>query len=122
MNRRHLPLLLAAALAFPSVAAAQEAPRQPSPRIVVTGEGAYDTQSAAGKVPALVTELAAEAGTPVALVAGKIDADASLAPFVATVALGELAGSVDAAIADPVHWLREAGAFLARNVRRTGVE
>lgn len=39
MNRPHLPLLLAAALAFPSVAAAQQAPRQPSPRIVVTGEG-----------------------------------------------------------------------------------
>lgn len=39
MNRRHLPMLLAAALAFPSIAAAQEAPRQPSPRIVVSGEG-----------------------------------------------------------------------------------
>lgn len=39
MNRRHLPLALAAALALPQLAAAQEAPRADAPRIVVVGEG-----------------------------------------------------------------------------------
>lgn len=39
MNRRHLPLLFAAAIAFPQLAAAQESPRPNPPRIVVVGEG-----------------------------------------------------------------------------------
>lgn len=40
MNRRYLPLLLAGAIAFPHVAAAQEATsNRPVPRIVVAGEG-----------------------------------------------------------------------------------
>lgn len=39
MNRRHLPLLLAAALAIPQVATAQESPRPVTSRIVVVGEG-----------------------------------------------------------------------------------
>ena len=39
MNRRHLPLLLAAAIALPHAAAAQETVRPGTPRIVVTGEG-----------------------------------------------------------------------------------
>lgn len=37
MNRRYVPLLVAAALAFPVAAFAQETPR--TPRIIVTGEG-----------------------------------------------------------------------------------
>jgi uncharacterized protein YggE len=40
MNRRYLPLLLAAALSVPSLAAAQQPPRPPhQPRIHVAGEG-----------------------------------------------------------------------------------
>ena len=39
MNRRHLPLLLAAAIAFPAIAAAQETPPPVTPRIHVVGEG-----------------------------------------------------------------------------------
>lgn len=39
MNRRYLPLLLAAAMAVPQFAAAQENPRSTAPRIVVVGEG-----------------------------------------------------------------------------------
>lgn len=38
MNRRYLPLLAAAAMAFPQVAGAQDL-RQPAPRIIVAGEG-----------------------------------------------------------------------------------
>ena len=61
--------------------------------VVVTGEGSFDGQSAAGKVPAHVAALAAEAGTPVALVAGRIAADADVSAFAGTVSLTDLAGS-----------------------------
>ena len=61
--------------------------------VVVTGEGSFDGQSAAGKVPAHVAALAAEAGTPVALVAGRIAADADVSAFAGTASLTELAGS-----------------------------
>lgn len=82
--------------------------------VVVTGEGSYDGQSAAGKAPAHVAELAAEAGVPVALVAGRIAPDADTRAFAASVSLTELAGSGTAAMADPTRWLSEAGAALAR--------
>ena len=53
--------------------------------VVVTGEGAFDGQSAAGKAPTHVATLAAEAGVPVALVAGRISPDADLSAFAASV-------------------------------------
>jgi glycerate kinase len=82
--------------------------------VVVTGEGSYDGQSAAGKVPAHVGAVAAAAGVPVALVAGRITADADVSGFAATASLTDLAGSGDAAMADPARWLEAAGAHLAR--------
>lgn len=81
--------------------------------LVLTGEGAYDGQSSAGKVPAHVAALAARAGVPVALVAGRIDTDADTSPFAGRLSLTELAGGAAAALADPVRWLRRAGAELA---------
>jgi len=81
--------------------------------LVVTGEGSYDGQSAAGKVPSYVAALAAAAGVPVALVAGRITADADTAAFAASVSLSELAGSPEASLGDPARWLRAAGAALA---------
>ena len=83
---------------------------------VVTGEGSYDGQSAAGKVPAHVAAIAAAAGVPVALVAGRIAADADAAGFAATASLTELAGSGAAAMADAGRWLEQAGAQLARAI------
>lgn len=82
--------------------------------VVVTGEGAYDGQSAAGKAPAHVAALAAAAGIPAALVAGRITDDADTAGFSASVSLSTIAGSGDAALADPARWLRAAGEQLAR--------
>jgi glycerate kinase len=81
--------------------------------VVVTGEGSFDGQSAAGKVPALVAALAAEADVPVALVAGRIAKDADAAAFTETVSLTEMAGGAEAAQADPAYWLRGAGQALA---------
>lgn len=88
--------------------------------VVVTGEGSFDGQSAAGKAPAHVSAVAAALGVPAVLVAGRIDPDADTTAFAASVSLTELArraGAPDpagAALADPVLWLRAAGAELAR--------
>ncbi|MFZ7087274.1 glycerate kinase [Curtobacterium sp. RRHDQ10] len=83
--------------------------------LVITGEGRFDLQSAAGKVPATVRALAA--GRPVALVAGAIEAATD--GFAAAVSLRDLAaaerGDPGAALTDTVHFGREAGAALARS-------
>lgn len=79
---------------------------------VITGEGSYDGQSAAGKAPAHVARLAAAAGVPVLLVAGRISAATD--GFADAVSLTDLAGTGSAARAEPVRWLRRAGADLAR--------
>jgi len=83
--------------------------------LVITGEGAFDVQSAAGKAPHVVTAVARAAGVPTVLVAGRVDPDADLTGFGAVVALSELAGSSAAALADPARWLRVAGALLAEH-------
>ena len=77
--------------------------------VVITGEGRFDGQSLTGKVPGHVLDAAR--GRPVVLVAGAITADP--AAFSAAVSLTDLAGSSAAAMADPLRWLREAGAVLA---------
>lgn len=85
--------------------------------LVVTGEGAYDAQSAAGKAPAYVAGLARELGVPAALVAGRVgDEVGAVTGFRAVRSLTALAGSGGAALADPGRWLRAAGAELAREL------
>ncbi|SIT89834.1 glycerate kinase [Microbacterium sp. RU33B] len=84
--------------------------------VVVTGEGSFDGQSAAGKAPAHVAALAAATGVRVALVAGRIAADADTSAFAASVSLTDLAGSAESALADPARWLRAAGEHLARSL------
>lgn len=81
--------------------------------VVVTGEGSFDGQSAAGKAPAHVAALAEASGIPAALVAGRIADDADITAFAATVSLSALAGSAHAALAEPARWLRAAGSRLA---------
>jgi len=82
--------------------------------VVVTGEGRFDEQSAAGKVPAYVAGLAAASGARAALVAGSIQAPTD--QFAAARSLVDLAGGLDGALADPVRWLRAAGAALAADL------
>lgn len=81
--------------------------------LVVTGEGSFDGQSAAGKVPAFVGALATDLGVPVALVAGRIAPDADTSAFTASVSLTDLAGTAEASQAEPARWLRDAAASLA---------
>lgn len=80
--------------------------------IVITGEGRFDGQSSAGKAPVEVARLADLAGVPCTLVAGLIEA--STDRFAQAFALAELAGSSTASRAEPLRWLREAGALAAR--------
>ncbi len=84
--------------------------------VVITGEGRYDSQSAAGKVPAYVARLAEAAGASVMLAAGEVRAPSD--DFAAAISLSELAGSPAAAMADPTRWLRAAGARLAASLTR----
>lgn len=86
------------------------------PTVVITGEGAFDGQSGAGKVPSYVAATAVDAGVDALLVAGRIDADADTSAFAAHASLTELAGSGEAAMQDPARWLRDAGALLARSL------
>lgn len=83
--------------------------------VVVTGEGSYDGQSAAGKVPAYVASLAGGRAR-VALVAGRITPDADVSAFASSVSLTDLAGSAERAMSDAASWLRAAGERLARDI------
>lgn len=85
-----------------------------SAALVVTGEGSFDGQSASGKAPALVREVAAGCDRPVALVAGRVAPDAPTDGFAHVLSLTELAGSGAAALREPARWLFAAGADLAR--------
>lgn len=82
--------------------------------VVITGEGSYDGQSGDGKVPSFIAGLAADAGVPAMVAAGRITTDADATLFAASASLTELAGSAASALAEPARWLREAGAALAR--------
>ncbi len=82
--------------------------------LVVTGEGAFDRQSARGKAPQLVLDAAREANVPAAVVAGVLSAPPDAAR---AIALAELAGSAEASLREPARWLREAGRVLARTTR-----
>ncbi len=86
--------------------------------VVITGEGRFDGQSAAGKVPSVVRALATR-HAPAAramLVAGAIEA--ALDDFDAAASLTVLAtqttGEPDDALADPLRFARIAGQRLAR--------
>ncbi|BAJ75814.1 glycerate kinase [Microbacterium testaceum StLB037] len=85
--------------------------------LVVTGEGRFDGQSARGKVAQFVRDAAAEAGVPVAVVAGQVSMDADTSGFAQVVSLTDLAGSGVDARRDPTRWLRRAGRVLAERLR-----
>ncbi|MBG6056834.1 glycerate kinase [Cryobacterium sp. MP_M5] len=83
--------------------------------VVVTGEGRFDSQSAAGKVPGHLAALAADAGAQAMLVAGQIEAPTD--GFTAVVSLTDLAGGRESATRDAAAWLERAGARLAEAYR-----
>jgi glycerate 2-kinase len=80
--------------------------------LVITGEGRFDPTSLTGKVAGLVLTAATAAGVPAAAVAGQLGGPPPAG--VAVLTLTALAGGSGPALADPVRWLRAAGAELAR--------
>lgn len=82
--------------------------------LAITGEGRFDSQSMAGKVPSYLLQLADAAGVPLALVAGDIQAPVDT--FIAARSLTVLAGSSAAAIANPLPHLEQAGRELALTI------
>jgi glycerate kinase len=83
--------------------------------VVITGEGRFDDQTTAGKVPSWLAGLARQTQTRALLVAGVIDAPTDA--FDDAVSLSQLAGSREVALGDAEHWLVEAGAALASRWR-----
>ena len=81
--------------------------------VVVTGEGRLDAQSFRGKVIGEVSRRALTHGVPVFACVGSADPDVR-ERVAQCLELTDLAGSRDAAMADPQRWLREAGRVLAQ--------
>jgi glycerate kinase len=77
--------------------------------VLLTGEGRFDVQSLGGKVVGRLLQRADRAGVIAGVIAGQVE----LTDGPWTASLTGLAGSVDAAIADPARWLRQAGAAAA---------
>jgi glycerate kinase len=83
--------------------------------VVITGEGALDEQTLAGKAPAGVAAAARRAGVPVVAVCGRNDlADSSV--FDAVFALTDLTSSTEESIAGAGALLEQVGAQLARTL------
>jgi len=86
--------------------------------LLLTGEGRFDATSAEGKLVGQLIGLAGEHGVSVGVIAGQLavpPVGADGAPLWAA-SLTTLAGSAEAAMADPTLWLRAAGAEAARAV------
>ena len=84
--------------------------------LVITGEGRFDAQSLEGKVVGQIAELAQQRSARLAIVAGSFETNAVMIHEAWHLSLTDLAGSTEAAIAEPEHWLREAGAQAAEKL------
>ncbi|MES1938852.1 glycerate kinase [Salinisphaera sp. T5B8] len=85
--------------------------------LVITGEGRSDTQTLAGKLPLAIADTAKPA--PTALISGAIaqEARAELARhFAGCYTLVERAGSLEAALAQPLHWVRQVAADIGADL------
>ena len=83
--------------------------------LLITGEGRFDATSRTGKIVGSLIDLAGRHCVPVAVIAGQlaqIPLGSDGRPLRAA-SLADLAGSADAAMADPIRWLRAAAAAAA---------
>ncbi len=83
--------------------------------VLLTGEGRFDATSSSGKLVGQLIGLAEGNHARIGIVAGQITAlpASSDGTPLWCAALVDLAGSVDAALATPARWLRDAGAAAA---------
>lgn len=82
--------------------------------LVVTGEGKFDSTSMTGKVTGQLIAQAQSRDIPVAVVAGVVDD--TIASTFRTASLVEAAGGPEEALANPIHWAKEATKVLAAKV------
>jgi glycerate kinase len=88
-----------------------------STELVVTGEGSFDWQSLRGKLVTALAEGAARRGLPCIVLAGQVlvgRREAAAVGVSAAYAAAELAGSVQAALADPAGTLEAVAEHAAR--------
>ncbi|HEY0261121.1 MAG TPA: glycerate kinase [Lacisediminihabitans sp.] len=88
--------------------------------LLLTGEGRFDATSTGGKLVGELIRMAGDRHVRLGLVAGQIAAR-PVAPDGTepwSVALSDLAGSVDSAVGEPARWLFEAGRRAARELPR----
>ncbi len=86
--------------------------------LVITGEGSFDWQSLRGKLVTTLAEGAAARGLPCLVLAGQVSVgrrEAAAAGVSAAYAAAELAGSVQAALADPAGTLAAVAEHAARH-------
>jgi glycerate kinase len=86
--------------------------------LLITGEGRFDATSGTGKLVGTLIALAGGHGVPVAVIAGQLAVPplgSDGTPLWAS-GLADLAGSAEAAMADPARWLHVAGAAAATGV------
>ncbi|NLG46889.1 glycerate kinase [Gordonia sp. (in: high G+C Gram-positive bacteria)] len=86
--------------------------------LVVTGEGKFDAQTAAGKVVAAVASDARSASVPVVVVAGQVLPDADVDGVVAAYSMVVRAGSLEAAVGRPAAVLADVAEQVADDVSR----
>ncbi len=85
--------------------------------LVIGGEGRFDRTSLGGKVVGHVLQRARAHGVPALVIAGQLGLRL---PDVPGLGLTDLAGSVQAALADPTGWLTRAGARAAQTATELG--
>ncbi len=94
---------------------------------VVIGEGRLDEQTLAGKGPAFVASIAKAAGKPVYALAGSSTLSTNQCAALGiraesdVVTLVEVAGSLEAALADPRTWLGKAVEVLGERLQASGL-
>jgi glycerate 2-kinase len=76
--------------------------------LVLTGEGSFDTSTAAGKAPERVIASARAAGVPVEVISGRAAEG--------VMSLQQIADSLESAMAEPGRWLREAARQIVTKV------
>ncbi|WP_230208288.1 glycerate kinase [Microlunatus sp. Gsoil 973] len=81
--------------------------------LVISGEGRFDETSLGGKVVGYVLTQAAAHQVDSMIIAGQV---AHRVDGIAALSLAELSGSTQAALADPIHWLRLAGSRAAASL------
>jgi glycerate kinase len=81
--------------------------------VVITGEGRLDATSLTGKLTGYVAEVATTAGRPVLAIAGQSDPTTPW-PGPTPITLVALAGTPEAAMADPTRYLTQAVTHLAQ--------